>query len=100
MPFLALFVSAAILSFSFKGNRRGARRASPCTVIPFSECRCAFLLSFFILLEILLSFFLYSLVQHVIDRQAFSFSEKPLVENNGFEPLTPCLQSRCSSQLS
>ena len=23
-----------------------------------------------------------------------------LVENNGFEPLTPCLQSRCSSQLS
>ena len=22
------------------------------------------------------------------------------VENNGFEPLTPCLQSRCSSQLS
>jgi len=24
----------------------------------------------------------------------------PRVENNGFEPLTPCLQSRCSSQLS
>ena len=24
----------------------------------------------------------------------------PNVENNGFEPLTPCLQSRCSSQLS
>ena len=24
----------------------------------------------------------------------------PKVENNGFEPLTPCLQSRCSSQLS
>ena len=23
-----------------------------------------------------------------------------LVENNGFEPMTPCLQSRCSSQLS
>ena len=23
-----------------------------------------------------------------------------VVENNGFEPLTPCLQSRCSSQLS
>jgi len=22
------------------------------------------------------------------------------VENNGFEPLTPCLQNRCSSQLS
>jgi hypothetical protein len=25
---------------------------------------------------------------------------RKLVENNGFEPLTPCLQSRCSSQLS
>ena len=24
----------------------------------------------------------------------------PLVENIGFEPMTPCLQSRCSSQLS
>jgi len=22
------------------------------------------------------------------------------VENNGFEPLTPCVQGRCSSQLS
>ena len=27
-------------------------------------------------------------------------SVSPRVENNGFEPLTPCLQSRCSSQLS
>ena len=35
-------------------------------------------------------------VQHVIERTG----EKPEVENNGFEPLTPCLQSRCSSQLS
>ena len=25
---------------------------------------------------------------------------KHIVENNGFEPLTPCVQSRCSSQLS
>jgi len=23
-----------------------------------------------------------------------------IVENNGFEPLTPCVQGRCSSQLS
>ena len=23
-----------------------------------------------------------------------------LVENNGFEPMTPCVQGRCSSQLS
>ena len=33
-----------------------------------------------------------------------SMTERPEkrdgVENNGFEPLTPCLQSRCSSQLS
>ena len=27
-------------------------------------------------------------------------NDNPWVENNGFEPLTPCVQSRCSSQLS
>ena len=37
------------------------------------------------------------LVQHVKD---LAGCRKPRVENNGFEPLTPCLQSRCSSQLS
>ena len=37
------------------------------------------------------------LVQHVKDRSRKNFRR---VENNGFEPLTPCLQSRCSSQLS
>ena len=26
--------------------------------------------------------------------------QKPFVENNGFEPLTLCVQGRCSSQLS
>ncbi len=32
---------------------------------------------------------------------SFCFNmSKICVENNGFEPLTPCLQSRCSSQLS
>ena len=31
---------------------------------------------------------------------ALSLSSFSLVENNGFEPLTPCVQSRCSSQLS
>ena len=30
----------------------------------------------------------------------FPLPWKGNVENNGFEPLTPCLQSRCSSQLS
>ena len=42
------------------------------------------------------------LSQHVKDRFRLK-STKPrhrMVENNGFEPLTPCLQSRCSSQLS
>ena len=37
------------------------------------------------------------LVQHVKD---LADCLKSKVENNGFEPLTPCLQSRCSSQLS
>ena len=58
------------------------------------------------------SFFTYSLVsQNVKDlceerptmrqgnRRAAPAAPHP-VENNGFEPLTPCLQSRCSSQLS
>ena len=29
-----------------------------------------------------------------------SYRCKKVVENNGFEPLTPCVQGRCSSQLS
>ena len=36
--------------------------------------------------------------QHVKDLSRRA--SPPPVENNGFEPLTPCLQSRCSSQLS
>ena len=28
------------------------------------------------------------------------YSSTSNVENNGFEPLTPCVQGRCSSQLS
>ena len=31
---------------------------------------------------------------------AYCLLPTPLVENIGFEPMTPCLQSRCSSQLS
>ena len=34
----------------------------------------------------------------IMSQTALSF--RTYVENNGFEPLTPCLQSRCSSQLS
>ena len=33
-------------------------------------------------------------------QRAYAQNKKGNVENNGFEPLTPCLQSRCSSQLS
>ena len=40
-----------------------------------------------------LQFRLYQYVKDLLGPQG------PLVENNGFEPLTPCLQSRCSSQL-
>ena len=41
------------------------------------------------------------LFQHVKDRRASALScGCGFVENNGFEPLTPCVQSRCSSQLS
>ena len=54
------------------------------------------------------SFFTYSLVsQNVKDlcavpniRRIRQIRHGKHVENNGFEPLTPCLQSRCSSQLS
>jgi len=31
---------------------------------------------------------------------AQNLRSKASVENNGFEPLTPCVQGRCSSQLS
>ena len=31
---------------------------------------------------------------------SFIFLLSSIVENNGFEPLTPCVQGRCSSQLS
>ena len=35
-----------------------------------------------------------------VNMSKISCATKRKVENNGFEPLTPCLQSRCSSQLS
>ena len=40
-----------------------------------------------------------------INEQSLGFTTNEIinvirVENNGFEPLTPCVQSRCSSQLS
>ena len=57
----------------------------------------------FLKLEFLfLQFCLVSICQRSLCRLSFP-NEKintAYVENNGFEPLTPCLQSRCSSQLS
>ena len=54
-----------------------------------------------ILVSILLSTVLpVSTCQRTISRQPPANGGKGRVENNGFEPLTPCLQSRCSSQLS
>ena len=57
--------------------------------------------------DVLLSFSLYCLVcQYVKERWLLVYAltvagvARSGVENNGFEPLTPCLQSRCSSQLS
>ena len=49
---------------------------------------------------ILFGFAFYSL--SCVNMSKISSAAFPLrmVENNGFEPLTPCLQSRCSSQLS
>ena len=42
------------------------------------------------------SLYFYFLYHHVKDR----FPKEGRVENNGFEPLTLCVQGRCSSQLS
>ena len=36
----------------------------------------------------------------VLPLSSFSSFIQGMVENNGFEPLTPCVQGRCSSQLS
>ena len=75
----------------------------------FSFLRLFFLVFFFSLeLYLLLLFFEKSILFScsnmsmnpcVIDVPRWTLVHA-LVENNGFEPLTPCLQSRCSSQLS
>ena len=56
------------------------------------------------LLCFLLSFRSSSFHSHELFARSVSFASNTsmifCVENNGFEPLTPCLQSRCSSQLS
>ena len=42
----------------------------------------------------------FSCLLHRVIELAPARTRPDTVENNGFEPLTPCLQSRCSSQLS
>ncbi len=49
------------------------------------------------ILLVSLFFFFFCTTCHRSSSLHFAFVN---VENNGFEPLTPCLQSRCSSQLS
>ena len=60
------------------------------TVLLVSICQRSFVLEFIIHHSY---FSGYEMNLHV-------YEFKTEVENNGFEPLTPCLQSRCSSQLS
>ena len=62
------------------------------TVLLVSICQRSFVLEFIILNSY--SYF----NRYEMNLRAYEF--KTEVENNGFEPLTPCLQSRCSSQLS
>ena len=49
-------------------------------------------------LSLLLEFSLFEFCSFLF--VCFQYVNDLFVENNGFEPLTPCLQSRCSSQLS
>ena len=61
-------------------------RHPPCALsnLSYFSLYCRFLLFYF---------------QHVKEL-VFVYHYTNAVENNGFEPLTPCVQGRCSSQLS
>ena len=50
--------------------------------------------------KIYFSLLIFALIHHVKDLFYNLYFEDYIVENNGFEPLTPCVQGRCSSQLS
>ena len=82
-------LSQLITSF-IASESQGIRHAPLFTFLisftPFSQCGMIYTFSFRTKIT-------FCLLHHVID--LFS-----VVENNGFEPLTPCVQSRCSSQLS
>ena len=77
-----------------------SRPSSPPRAKASTMCPC--LLSFTVALRLDIYFqrFDFYLLFCTSCHRAFSLSFKGNVENNGFEPLTPCLQSRCSSQLS
>ena len=55
-----------------------------------------------LLLSSLVIFFLFQYVKELFFRypEVYLLYFTGDVENNGFEPLTPCVQGRCSSQLS
>ena len=77
-----------------------SRPSSPPRAKASTVCPCLLSLTSYIrtgryILSSLYLFLLFD-VQYVKD----PLSLAGCVENNGFEPLTPCLQSRCSSQLS
>ena len=54
--------------------------------------------SFFLLALFYIMSKIFSLI--ALLRADYSLIVLAVVENNGFEPLTPCVQGRCSSQLS
>ena len=83
-------------------------RHPPCALIHFLGSAVAPLQedghSYFQLCTFIIYTSLYFLEFHstvsCVNMSKISCPFKGRVENNGFEPLTPCLQSRCSSQLS
>ena len=106
--------SCALLSFPFSFIRESRLSVSRASRYGYRDTRRFFtegfvLLLSFVLLLVLFWFactrqrlrcFVLQSVFAVFTASSMSMCSFPRVENNGFEPLTPCLQSRCSSQLS
>ena len=111
-PFLFLYLEKSPFSrvdpFFLGSLLRRSTSPRPCSGESlFSSVFCCFvLLVIYSLLLTLASLGLLSRSFRLISPETLALllpsCQCPLfrVENNGFEPLTPCLQSRCSSQLS
>ena len=108
-PFPTLLSLVRVFCLSFPPTAGGRRK----TVVSYTfSCTCEIVSKEIVLLRLSLAickscFSSFptcqrSLFQFTIHNSQFKIAEQELkkVENNGFEPLTPCLQSRCSSQLS